>query len=324
MAPDLAGTSVLVVGGDRTGFAAADALVERGARVVLVEGSDPAASPELGERLRILDVLGVTVRVGTEHAERLPATAPQLIIAGADCPVDQPILEAASEQGIPVWSAAELAWRLRAEGAAPWLVVTGSTGVPTTIGLLTMMLRAAGLRVRVATDEHPALEAVLDPEPVDALVVGLSARQLHWCESISPLASACLAAGEDPGQWSNVYANTRIACVYNVEDPRTEDLVRAADVVEGARAIGFTVGVPRRSMIGLVEDVLADRAYVDARDTTAAELGTIGDLAGRSTPQPEVVQNALAAAALARALGIAPVAVRAGMRAFSAQAPPAA
>ena len=34
------------------------------------------------------------------------------------------------------------------------------------------------------------------------------------------------------------------ACVYNVADPETERLVREADVVEGARAIGFTLGMP--------------------------------------------------------------------------------
>lgn len=323
MAPDLTGTSVLVVGADRSGFAAADVLAERGARVVLVEEADPAADLELAQRMKILDVLGVEVRVGPEHTATLPEEIPRLVVAGADCPVDHPLLTAASDRGIPVWGASELAWRLRPAGAAPWLTVTGSSGVPTTLRLLTEMLRSADLRVRVAgDDEHPVLEAVMDPEPVDVLVVGLAAEQLHWSESISPLASVCLDAGEDPGQWASIYANTRIACVYNVEDPQTEDLVREADVVEGARAIGFTVGVPRRSMIGLVEDVLADRAFVDHPETSAAELGTISDLAGGSTPQPEVVQNALAAAALARAVGIPPAAVRDGMRAFAAGGPP--
>lgn len=319
--PDLAGTSVLVVGGDRSGFAAADALAERGASVLLVDASDPGSSPELTERLQILDVLGVEVRLGPEHTEGLPADSPHLVIVGAGYPVDPPILTAALAQGTPIWSAAELAWRLRPEGAPPWLTITGSAGVATTAQVLAAMLRAADLRVRVAEDdEHPVLEAVLDPEPVDVVVAGLSSTQLRWSESISPLAAACLAAGEEPAQFAKVYENTRIACVYNVEDPRTEDLVREADVIEGARAIGFTVGVPALSMIGLVEDVIADRAFVDARETTAAELGTIGDLAVGGTPPPELVQHALAAAALARAVGIPPVAVRDGLRDIAAAA----
>jgi UDP-N-acetylmuramoylalanine--D-glutamate ligase len=103
------------------------------------------------------------------------------------------------------------------------------------------------------------------------------------------------------------------ACVYNVADPETERLVREADVVEGARAIGFTLGVPGVGMVGVVEDILADRAFIEQRETSAAELCTIADLA---SPAPHFVQNALAAAALARAHGVSQAAVRDGLRAF--------
>jgi UDP-N-acetylmuramoylalanine--D-glutamate ligase len=66
-------------------------------------------------------------------------------------------------------------------------------------------------------------------------------------------------------------------------------------------------------MVGLVEDVLADRAFVEQRETSAAELATVGDLA---SPAPHFVANALAAAALARSVGVPPAAVRDGLRAF--------
>ena len=58
----------------------------------------------------------------------------------------------------------------------------------------------------------------------------------------------------------------------------TEDLVRDAEVVEGCRAIGFTLGTPAVGMLGVVDDVLCDRAFVDERATSAAELGTLADL----------------------------------------------
>jgi UDP-N-acetylmuramoylalanine--D-glutamate ligase len=103
------------------------------------------------------------------------------------------------------------------------------------------------------------------------------------------------------------------ACIYNVADSETERLVREADVVEGARAIGFTLGTPSVGMVGVVDDVLADRAFVEDRATSAAELCTVGDLA---SPAPHFVANALAAAALARAHGISQAAVRDGLRAF--------
>ena len=80
------------------------------------------------------------------------------------------------------------------------------------------------------------------------------------------------------GDKGRVYENTEIACVYNVADPATEQLVRDADVVEGCRAVGFTLGVPGLCMLGVVDDVLADRAFVAERRTSAAELGTLDDV----------------------------------------------
>jgi UDP-N-acetylmuramoylalanine--D-glutamate ligase len=110
-----------------------------------------------------------------------------------------------------------------------------------------------------------------------------------------------------------IYERVQRACVYNVADPETERLVREADVVEGARAVGFTLGMPSVGMVGLVEDILADRAFIEQRDTSAAELCTIGDLA---SPAPHFVANALAAAALARSHGVPQAAVRDGLRSF--------
>jgi UDP-N-acetylmuramoylalanine--D-glutamate ligase len=65
--------------------------------------------------------------------------------------------------------------------------------------------------------------------------------------------------------------------------------------------------------MGVVEDLLVDRAFLDERGTSAAELCTLDDLASTA---PHVVANALAAAALARAHGVSQQAVRDGLRAF--------
>ena len=74
-------------------------------------------------------------------------------------------------------------------------------------------------------------------------------------------------------------------------------------MVDGARAIGFTTGVPGPSMLGVVDDVLCDRAFVAERQRAAVELATLDDLrhAGGGVVAPHTVSNALAAAALARA-----------------------
>ncbi len=90
-----------------------------------------------------------------------------------------------------------------------------------------------------------------------------------------------------------------------------------ADVVEGCRAIGFTTGIPAPSMIGVVDDVLADRAFVEQRQRVGGGAVHPRRPAGDApSVAPHYVANALAAAALARAYGVGPIAVRDGLRAF--------
>lgn len=327
---DWAGLRVLVTGLGISGFAAADALAERGAQVVLVDAAEPAEGSELAQRATILRVLDVDVRLGPEASTALPPDQIDLVVTSPGWRPDQPLLAAAASAGIPIWGEVELAWRMRpAEGAAPWLTLTGTNGKTTTVQMLTSILRAAGLRATSAGNVGtPILEAVLHPQPYDVIAVELSSFQLHWSDSISPLASACLNIAPDHLDWhgtfedywqakAKVYSRTQVACIYNVADEQTRRMVEEAEVVEGARAVGFTLDTPAVSMVGLVEDILADRAFVAERATSAAEMGTLADLSRTDAPPPpHVVANALAAAALARAYGVPTGAVRDGLRAF--------
>ncbi len=327
---DWAGLRVLVAGLGVSGFAAADALLERGAEVTVVDGAQPAEGSAMAERERILDILGAHLVFGPDAVSALPESAPDLVVTSPGWRPDQPLLAAAAVAGVPVWGEVELAWRLRpSRGAAPWLTVTGTNGKTTTVQMLTSILRAAGLRACSAGNVGtPVLEAVMDPEPYDVIAVELSSFQLHWSHSLAPRASACLNVAPDHVDWhgsfdeyaaakGKVYANTEVACVYNVQDERTRRLVEDAEVQEGCRAIGFTLGTPAPSQVGVVDDVLADRAFVEQRLTAAAELATFDDLRGDApSPAPHLVANALAAAALARAHGVPAGAVRAGLRAF--------
>ena len=330
---DWAGLRVLVAGLGVSGFAAADALLERGAVVTVVDGVEPADGSLMAERARILDILGAHLVFGPDAVAALPdpaVTPLDLVVTSPGWRPDQPLLRAAAATGIPVWGEVELAWRLRPrEGAAPWLTVTGTNGKTTTVQMLASILRAAGLRACSAGNVGtPVLEAVMDPEPYDVIAVELSSFQLHWSHSLAPRASACLNIAPDHVDWhgsldeyaaakGKVYANTEIACVYNVQDERTRRLVEEAEVQDGCRAVGFTLGIPGLSELGVVDDVLADRAFVEQRRTAAAELATFDDLRGDApSPAPHLVANALAAAALARAHGVPAGAVRAGLRAF--------
>ncbi len=327
---DWAGLSVVVAGLAVSGFAAADALLQRGARVVVVDGRDGEAEHQ---RREILQIMGADVRLGPEASAALPGQ-PDLVVTSPGWRPDQPLLAAAQGAGVPVWGEVELAWRMRpVHGGASWLTLTGTNGKTTTVRMLARMLEAAGLRTAaVGNVGTPILDAVLSPEPLDVLAVELSSFQLHWLAggpmSVAPLASAVLNVEPDHLDWhgsmgayardkGQVYERTQLACVYNVQDPRTEQLVRDADVAEGCRAIGFTRGVPSVGMLGVVDDVLADRAFVEERRTSAAELATLDDVRGDAPVlAPHQVSNALAAAALARAAGAPPVAVRDGLRGF--------
>jgi UDP-N-acetylmuramoylalanine--D-glutamate ligase len=319
------GVRAVVVGIGVSGFAAADTLTHLGARVtVLAE----AASDRQREQATLLEILGATVRIGLGVTAGLPGDV-DLVVTSPGVPPTAPLMTAAAGRGVPVWGEVELAWRLRdPEHPGTWLAVTGTNGKTTTVRMLDGILRAGGLAsIACGNVGLPILEAVMDPTPYDVYAVELSSFQLHYTSSMSAHAAAVLNVAEDHLDWytgphpmadyaadkGRVYERVRSACVYNVADPETERLVRAADVEEGARAVGFTLGTPSVGMVGLVEDVLADRAFFEGRERSAAELCTVADL---PSPAPHVVANALAAAALARSVGVPTAAVRDGLRGF--------
>ncbi|PUA80556.1 UDP-N-acetylmuramoyl-L-alanine--D-glutamate ligase [Nocardioides currus] len=320
------GVRAVVAGFGVSGYAAADNLLFLGASVTAL---DETTTAEKAEKAELLETLGATVRLEEGATDTLPDDVDVLVTSPGWKP-SAPLLAQAAARGIPVWGEVELAWRLRdPEHAAPWLAVTGTNGKTTTVQMLDSILRAAGLRsAAVGNVGRPVVEAVMDPEPYDVFAVELSSFQLHYTQSMSAESAVVLNLAEDHLDWydgphamadyagdkGRIYERVQRACVYNVADPETERLVMEADVVEGARAIGFTLGMPGVGMVGVVEDFLADRAFIEERSTTAAELCTIADLA---SPAPHFVANALAAAALARSHGVSQQAVRDGLRAFT-------
>ncbi|UED88264.1 UDP-N-acetylmuramoyl-L-alanine--D-glutamate ligase [Streptomyces profundus] len=312
---EFAGRRVTVAGLGVSGDGAARALLARGAEVTLVDGGD-------GERRRAqaaeLTAAGVEVRLG--DGDTLPKGT-ELVVTSPGWRPEHPLFAAAAEAGVPVWGDVELAWRLRGPGAAPWLAVTGTNGKTTTTRMLAAILAAAGLRTAaVGNIGVPVVDAVLADPPYDVLAVELSSYQLHWAPSPRAHSGAVLNLAPDHLDWhgsmaayaadkGRIYAGNEVACVYNVADQATEELVRAADVVEGCRAVGFTLGPPAPSQLGVVEGLLVDRAFVERPDV-AEELAQVGDV---DPPAPHNVANALAAAALARAYGVPADAVRRGL-----------
>lgn len=315
------GRTVLVAGLGVSGRAAAQVLRDRGAHVVTYDERAPEA-----------DVADAAALVADGLA------GADLVVTSPGLPPTHPVLVAAHERDVPVWSEVELAWQVRVarDGGdgqpAPWLAVTGTNGKTTTVGMLEAILRAAGRRtLAVGNVGTPVVLAAVDPA-LDVLAVELSSFQLHHTHSMSAQAAAVLNVAPDHLDWhgspaayaadkGRIYERAQVACVYDASDRVTEDLVREADVEDGCVAVGFTLASPGVGQVGLVEDVLVDRGFARLRHTHAAELGTLADLAQLAGPAgvvpPHVVRNALAAAALALAHGVEPAHVRDGLRQFA-------
>lgn len=337
------GKNITVAGLGVSGISAARALAGLGAVVTVVDNGDGdahrARAAELAEQ-------GIEVRLGrladgAGAGEVLPEGT-ELVVTSPGWKPDSPLFAAAAAAGVDVVGDVEIAWLLRETGRdlraarsgeadgprkepAPWLAVTGTNGKTTTTQMLASILKAAGLRTAaVGNIGTPIIDVVLGDEEYDVLAVELSSYQLHWAPSLRVHSAVVLNLAPDHLDWhgsmeaygadkGRIYEGNTVACVYNAADKATEDLVVRADVEEGCRAIGFTLGAPGPSMLGVVDGILVDRAFVENRQKNAQELAHVEDV---NPPAPHNIANALAAAALARAFGVEPRAVRDGLRDF--------
>ncbi|MEU9880572.1 UDP-N-acetylmuramoyl-L-alanine--D-glutamate ligase [Streptomyces phaeochromogenes] len=312
--------NITVAGLGVSGISAARALAGLGASVTVVDGGSSEAHLE---RAASLEGEGISVRLA--DAETLPEGT-DLVVTSPGWKPGSPLFQAAAEAGVDVVGDVEIAWRLRGPDAAPWLAITGTNGKTTTTQMLASILAAAGLRTAaVGNIGTPIVDVVQEGDDAyDVLAVELSSYQLHWAPSLRAHSAAVLNLAPDHLDWhgsmeayaadkGRIYEGNRVACVYNTADKATEDLVRGADVEEGCRAVGFTLGTPGPSQLGVVEGILVDRAFVEDRHKQAQELAEVADV---NPPAPHNIANALAAAALARAFGVPAAAVRDGLRAF--------
>ncbi|MCS3491419.1 UDP-N-acetylmuramoylalanine--D-glutamate ligase [Arthrobacter sp. JUb119] len=327
---DWKGLRVVVAGLGLSGFSAADTLIELGAIVTVIDGRDDQLNQQRAETLKIVGAHEVLLGDGNVQALPLVDGKPaQLVMVSPGWNPRNPVIAEAESEGIEIWSDIELAWRVqnRAGHTAPqWLAITGTNGKTTTVGMTEAILRADGLKaISVGNVGTPILDAVREPVDYDVFAVELSSFQLHYTHSISPLASVVLNLAEDHVDWhggfdnykaakAKIYERTQVAAIFNAADERTITMVENAEVIEGCRAIGFTTDTPAVSMVGVVEGLLVDRAFIEERKTSAVELIALKDI-GEIVPR-HTAANAAAAAALTRAYGVNAEAVAAGLANF--------
>lgn len=322
---ELLQSQVTIVGLGVAGFGAAAGLLNTPGFSGSVMVMDEGQGSSLDQRASILRELGAEVLVGEPAS--LPADSNVLVVSPGIA-LRHPLVSAATAAAIPVWSELELAWRIQpatASAGAPWLVVTGTNGKTTATLMLQSILTASGLRsIAVGNIGHSIVDAVADAQRYDTFAVEVSAQQMPFTHTMSPLASVVLNFAPDHLDFFDnlehyrqnkaaVYRNTQVAALWNDADASTLAMLEDAEVIEGCRAIGITLGIPSPSMLGVVEDALVDRAFLEERREYAHHLADLSDV---SPFAPHNVFNALAAAGLARAAGVAPSAVAQGLRDF--------
>lgn len=296
-----------------SGRAVVPALLDLGASVTVTD-SDPdslAACRELGVETVAMDEISTDREAVAEFA---------LVITSPGFRPDSPLLTTALTVGVPVWGDIEFSWRVDRSGLygppRTWLVVTGTNGKTTTTSMLEAILRAADTSVMACGNIGiPVMDALRRTDPrADVLAVELSSFQLFWAPSVRPAAGVILNIAADHLDWHggmDAYVEAKMqalrgtVAVVGLDDDIASGL-RERSPAE--RRIGFTAGEPAAGELGVVDGMVVDRAFGDAVPLV--------DVESIEPAGPAGVQDALAAAALARSTGVSPEAVTRGLRAF--------
>jgi UDP-N-acetylmuramoylalanine--D-glutamate ligase len=292
-----------VVGLGQVGFAVVDTLAELGVDVLAVSDS---ADPDV---VRITDVLGVATVVGDEPVQLAAATAhrPDFVVVSPGVRLDNSVVAALKELGVPVWSDVDFAWRVKDKNqvVATWVLVHGDA----LADLATRILQAAGVSaLRVGYQATPLLDALRDPHPYDTLIISVNPEAVHWWERYPralrrPLLTVSLEA-TTLTTTGVFFDGTTLGCVYLKGVGTSEALVQDADVIEGARAIGIGLDTPGMSDLGIVEGILCDRAFVEDRHNEALEISTVEEVSESGFVIPDDLPVILGAAAISRAFGV--------------------
>jgi UDP-N-acetylmuramoylalanine--D-glutamate ligase len=222
---NLEGAKAVVVGMARSGVAAAELLLEKGARVRAVD-QKPVSVPGIP----------VEIQTGASFADA------DLIVLSPGVPADLEELETARRRGVPVIGDLELAsWFLQGGIAG----ITGSNGKTTTTALAGHILKASGIAVQVGGNiGTPPSSMVKTSCPGQWNVLELSSFQLETIRSFHARIGAALNV--TPDHLDRHYSMDRYAAakarlfenqtpddfaVLNADDPLTRGYANAATVV---------------------------------------------------------------------------------------------
>ena len=287
MSINFANQRFLVLGAGVTGSAVAKSLQARGGIVSIADDNAPDAIKPDAVDLNNFD--SVVISPGWRQ--------------------DHPLVTKVLASNLNILNEIDLAWQIRAEIAPgqKWLALTGTNGKTTTVEMTAKILQTAGLKaVACGNVGDTVIEAVDRTDPYDYLVLELSSFQLHWSKQAQFVSAAILNIADDHLDWHgdfNSYADAKFSildraaiAVLNADDG---EVVKRANRFTD-RKVFFSLETPAPGEIGVVEELLVDRAFVP--DPQQASM--LCELADIKPTVPHNVSNALAASALARSIDV--------------------
>ena len=302
------GKRVVVIGAARSGVAAAELLVRRGATVTL---TDMRSAIEDEERLR---QAGVTLELGGHQPSTLAAA--DLIVLSPGVPPQTPVIDAARRAGVPITGELELASRwLRGRIVA----ITGTKGKSTTTTLAGRMLEAGGHHVLVGGNIGLAVSAQVDASRDDTIhVIEASSFQLESAETFRPWIAVLLNFSPDhldrhesveeyAAAKAQVFARQTVAdwAVLNADDPATLQIASAA----AAQRLLFSLRGELKEGVVLSSDAIVRRTAEG--DQSLVPLSSV-KLLGR-----HLLADVLAATAVASLAGVDAAAMTRAVEGFT-------
>lgn len=291
MTLDFAGKKILVAGGGVTGSCVATALSSYGASIVIADDNPKLESEfeiKSPSAVSVEDFSGVVVSPGWKQSH--------------------PLLRAAVTAGVEIFNEIDIAWNI-AQEISPhqkWLALTGTNGKTTTVEMATAMLQQAGFKAFACGNVgDTVIDAVTGKKGFDFLILELSSFQLHWMREARFVSAAVLNLADDHLDWHgsfDAYCDAKLSllehcelAILNKDD--SEIMVRTKN--KPLRHVYFTLNTPAPGELGIVEDLLIDRAFV-SDPQAASMIAAISDIV---PSLPHSVSNALAAAGLALSVG---------------------
>lgn len=289
---------ILVLGMARSGIAAAELLLHHGAVPVL---ADQKPEEAFGSDLDHLRGTACVFRLGEDPIALLDEADILLISPGV--PIDAPVVLAAKEKGMPVTGELELASELlRGE----MLAISGTNGKTTTTTLVGKIFENAGRITHVAGNIGYPLSAVAKvSKKEDISVVEVSSFQLESIRHFHPRVAALLNITEDHlnrhgtmAQYiklkQRLFENQKAddVAVLNMDDPV---LFKMAAKLKGR--VAFFSRTQKVENGAFVEDGKIVWQWEGTRKSVC-------DVDEVLIPGPHNLENALAATAMACAMGI--------------------